>query len=129
MDTSIMLAKFISPFIILIGVGMFCNINKYRQIAEDFQKNSALIYLTGLITFIMGLAILLFHNIWVADWRVIITVFGWLAFIKGALLIILPHTLIKMTNVYVKNIRLVVIPWIIMLAIGIFLLVKGYYAQ
>lgn len=126
MDNSILLAKFIGPFIIVIGIGVLFNIKIFRQIGEDFFKNSALVYVSGLVTFIMGMAIVLFHNIWVADWRIIITVFGWSTLIKGAWLIILPGTLVKVTEAYVKNIKLLVIPWIIMLAIGIFLTVKGF---
>lgn len=126
MDKSILLAKFIGTYIIVIAIGMLLNLKVYCKVMEDFFKNSALVYVTGLITFIAGLAIVLVHNMWVADWRVIITVFGWIALIKGAWLIILPDTLVKITEAYVKNIKLLVIPWIIMLPIGIFLMFKGY---
>ena len=90
------------------------------------MEYEVIVYVTGLITFVAGLAIVLFHNIWVLDWRVIITVFGWIALIKGAWLVILPGTLVKVAEAYLKNIKLVVIPWIIMLALGIFLTIKGY---
>ena len=126
MENSILLAKFIGTYFIVIGVGLVFNLKVYRKVLEDFFKNSALVYVTGLITFIVGLAIVLSHNIWVADWRVIITVSGWMALIKGALLIILPGTLVKITEAYVKNINLLVVPGIIMLAIGTFLMIKGY---
>lgn len=127
MDNSILLARFIGPFIIVIGVGLLCNTKVFRQIVEDFFKNAALVYMSGLITFVAGLSIVLFHNIWAADWRTIITVFGWLTFIKGAWLIVLPRTLVRVIDVYAKNIKLLVIPWIIMLAIGFFLTVKGFF--
>ncbi|MFA5337823.1 MAG: hypothetical protein WC330_05785, partial [Candidatus Omnitrophota bacterium] len=83
MHPSIFLAQLIGPFIVLISIGMLLNLKVYRQIIEDFLKSTALIYISGLITFVTGLAIVLFHNLWVADWRVIITVFGWLTLIKG----------------------------------------------
>ena len=38
-----------------------------------------------------GLAIVLTHNVWVADWPVIITLLGWLAVISGAVRIFAPH--------------------------------------
>ncbi|MBU1998836.1 MAG: hypothetical protein KKE64_04995 [Candidatus Omnitrophica bacterium] len=126
MENSTLLAKFIGTYIIVIGVGLLFNLKVYQKIMEDFFKNAALVYVTGLITFVVGLAIVLFHNIWVLDWRVIITVFGWIALIKGAWLIIFPGTLVKVTESFAKNIKLVVILWIIMLAIGIFLTIKGY---
>ena len=38
-----------------------------------------------------GLAIVLTHNVWVADWRVLITILGWLAAIGGAVRILAPQ--------------------------------------
>ena len=42
-----------------------------------------------------GLAIVLTHNIWAADWRVLITLFGWLNVIGGALRLFAPPLLMK----------------------------------
>ena len=46
--------------------------------AEEFLNSHALIYLAGIITLTAGLAIVLTHNVWAADWRILITVLGWL---------------------------------------------------
>ncbi|MDD5409479.1 MAG: hypothetical protein PHC71_05255 [Candidatus Omnitrophica bacterium] len=126
MDKSILLARFIGPYIIVIGAGLLFNVKVYQRIMEDFFKNAALVYVTGLITFVAGLTIVLFHNLWVRDWRIIITFFGWSALIKGVWLIVFPGTMVKMTEAFAKNIKALVIPWVIMLAIGIFLLIKAY---
>jgi uncharacterized membrane protein len=126
MDNSIFLSKLIGPYIIVIGVGLVFNRKLFRQILEDFPKNHALVYLSGLITFVTGLAIVLTHNIWARDWRTIITVFGWMALVKGIWLIIRPGAVEKMTRIYLKHMQLVLIPWAIMLLIGLFLTIKGY---
>lgn len=126
MDSSILIAKFIGPFIIVIGTGVLLNTKSFLRIAEDFFKNSATVFITGLCTFMAGLAIVIFHNIWTADWRAIITVFGWLTLIKGASIVILPAKMSKITDILLKHIKFVIIPWTIMFAIGIFLTVKGF---
>ena len=38
---------------------------------------------TGYITFLLGLVTVVLHNIWVADWRVAITILGWVTLFKG----------------------------------------------
>jgi uncharacterized membrane protein len=126
MDTSILLARLIGPYIIVIGASLILNQKIFRQIIEDFPKNPSLVFVTGLLTFVTGLATVLFHNIWVADWRLIITIFGWLVLIKGVFLVVLPGTLIKATKIYSDNFKLVLIPWGVMILIGIFLTIKGY---
>ena len=126
MDNSILLAKFIGPYIIVIGIGLLFNPKAFQKIMEDFFKNAALIYVAGLITFVAGLAIVLFHNLWILDWRIIVTLLGWNILIKGAWLIISPDTSAKIVALFAKNNKLVIVPWIIMFAIGVFLTAKGY---
>jgi uncharacterized membrane protein len=126
MDSSILLARLMGPYIIVIGASLMLNQKIFRQIMEDFPKNPSLVFVTGLLTFVAGLATVLFHNIWVADWRVIITIFGWIMLIKGVFLVVLPGTIAKTTKIYSNNLKLVLIPWGIMILIGIFLTIKGY---
>ncbi|MDD5553924.1 MAG: hypothetical protein PHE18_08670, partial [Candidatus Omnitrophica bacterium] len=61
MDNSILIARFLGPYIIMIGFALLFNLERYKNIAEDFFKNSALVYLSGLLTFVAGLAIVLSH--------------------------------------------------------------------
>ena len=126
MDNSILLAKFIGPYIMVIGFGLLFNSKAYQKVIEDFFKNAALVYVTGLITLVAGLAIVIFHNLWILDWRIIITFFGWNILIKGAWLIISPNTSAKLAALFAKDNKLVIVPWIIMFAVGIFLTTKGY---
>jgi uncharacterized protein YjeT (DUF2065 family) len=55
--------------------------------AED-DKN---LFCWGTIAFVIGISIVLAHNIWVKNWQVIITIFGWLSLIKGLSLLFLPE--------------------------------------
>src|SRR2546430_5781594 len=66
-----------------------------RTVLDEFIRNRALMFIAGIITMPAGLAIVLTHNVWVADWRVLITVLGWLAAITGAFRIIAPQDAIK----------------------------------
>ena len=74
-----------------VGVGIFVNGAIYRVLADEFLRSRALIYLSGLLSMTAGLAIILTHNVWRADWPVIITILGWLAAIGGAFRIIMPQ--------------------------------------
>jgi hypothetical protein len=93
--TSIFLAKLIGPFALVVGLGILINRTTMRAVADEFIRNRALIFLAGLITMPAGLAIVLTHNVWVADWPVLITVLGWLATITGAFRLIAPQDAIR----------------------------------
>lgn len=54
----------------------------------------ALIGLSGLLSLLAGLAIVNLHNTWCADWRVIVTILGWLMTIGGIIRIVVPQVAI-----------------------------------
>lgn len=43
------------------------------------------VYLSGVLMFVAGLAIIRAHNHWVRDWTVLVTLSGWFALILGLL--------------------------------------------
>jgi hypothetical protein len=126
MENSLFLAKILGPYAIIVALAFLFNPKTYQKVMEDFCKNSALVYLGGVFAFLFGILIVLFHNVWVAGWPVIITVFGWLALIKGVWLIVFPNTVAKFTQAYQKKAGLLTIKLAIAFILGVFLTAKGY---
>ena len=100
----------------------------YQRIMEDFSKNAALIYFGGALALIVGFLIVLTHNVWVAGWPVIITIFGWLGIIKGAWLFIFPDAVNKFVEAYQKKTSLLVVHIALVLVIGVILTISGYFS-
>ncbi len=96
MPTSIFLAKLMGPILLAVGIALVANAANYRAMAEEFLNSPALIYLAGIMALTTGLAIVLTHNVWAADWRILITVFGWLSMIGGIFRLIVPHQVAAM---------------------------------
>ena len=95
MNTSIFLAKLIGPLALALGFGVLFNRDAVRAVLHEFINNRAILFLAGLITFPAGLAIVLTHNVWVADWPVIITIAGWLTALSGAIRLVAPEGAIR----------------------------------
>jgi hypothetical protein len=83
MQTSILLAKLIGPLMLAMAAVMIANPRGFRAVVEDFTGSPALFFLSGMLTLVAGLAILHAHNVWIFDWRAIITLVGWIAAIGG----------------------------------------------
>jgi hypothetical protein len=90
MQTSVFLAQLIGPLLLVMGIGLVANADSYRDMAREFLASRALIYIAGLLAFVPGLAIVLVHNVWAFDWRLIITALGWLAVIGGIFRLVAP---------------------------------------
>ena len=91
MQRSIYLARLIGPVLAAAGLGMLLNTDVFRTVAAQFLASYALIYLAGVLTLTAGIALVLAHNVWVGDWRVIITLFGWLGVIGGVFRTVWPQ--------------------------------------
>jgi len=91
----------------------------FRKIVEDFENSPGLTYISGFMALIIGMILVHYHNIWVKDWIVLITMIGWLSLFKGIMLIAFPHSISFFKNWY-KNTR----AWgILLIVIG---LIFGY---
>ena len=83
MQTSIFLAKLIGPVALLMGLVILLDPTRVRTMAREVLQGEAFIFLSGIITLPIGLALVNTHNIWTSDWRVLITLFGWMAVAAG----------------------------------------------
>jgi uncharacterized membrane protein len=96
MNTSKSLARLMGPILLVIGIGMACGLMMegagYSNVLKEFIANRALIFLTGILALLAGVAIINVHNVWVPDWRVIVTVLGWLLVLRGIMLLVFPLT-------------------------------------
>ncbi|NGX43558.1 MAG: hypothetical protein K940chlam7_01856 [Chlamydiae bacterium] len=83
MELSIFLAKFLGIYMLLfIGIRLLRRNQIHRAIEEIFGSRSALA-LSGLISLMLGLAIVIGHPIWEVNWRGLITLIGYFAIFKG----------------------------------------------
>lgn len=90
METSIFLARLIGPTCLIMGLALLVNREHFIGVIEDVLASRALLYFAGLLALVPGLAIVLVHNVWTLDWRVLVTLIGWLAVIAGALRLLVP---------------------------------------
>ena len=128
METSIFIAKILGPCCVIVALGILLNQKVYTKVIEDFCKNAALVYLGGIMALIIGIVVVLAHNVWVASWPVIITVYGWGGIIKGVWLIVFPNTMSQFMQMYQKKAAFLVTHSVLVLIIGASLTFFGYFA-
>ena len=93
MERSHFLAKLIGPVFIAGGVGMLFNTAVYRAMFERALHDHMLIYLSGVLALVVGLAIVAVHNDWKWHWPLIITIVGWLALFGGVMRMVAPQVI------------------------------------
>ena len=78
------------------------------------------------MTLAAGLAIVLTHNIWTADWRVVITILGWLFVISGIVRMALPQHAAALGRRILARPMTLCIVGAFDIAIGVLLCIFGY---
>ena len=126
MGTSIFLAKLIGPVCLVIGLALLINRVAFRTLAGEFLNSPALMFLSGVITLPAGLAIVLTHNVWAADTRILITILGWLAVIGGVVRILAPQRAAAIGRTMFANPATMTISTWVTVLIGVLLCFFGY---
>src|SRR5258708_14111829 len=93
MTNSKTIAGLIVPTLVAIGAGMLLNIGSFPKLAEQVSRDPALIFVSGILLFVAGLAIVRAHNRWTKECPVLVTILGWLAILTGLPRILFPTAL------------------------------------
>lgn len=128
MNTSILIAKYMGPVMLIAGLTMLVNGKNLNAVFEDFLHSPGLIFLAGVLALLIGLAIVNVHNIWVAGWPVIITVFGWISIFAGIFRMGFPTAVKSLGGWMLKNSTLITVSALVNAALGAFLTYMGYLA-
>ncbi len=126
--TSVLIARILGLLYLSIAVGCFSRKDYFRDILKELAGNSLLPYFSGFIALITGALVVHAHNIWQTDWRVLVTIIGWAALVKGILLLAWPGLLLRfMKLLLLLSPVLRMIPWLCAL-IGLFFIWFGFFA-
>jgi len=87
---TVFLGRLIGLYCILVSLAMLIRKQASVNVLTAMLHNAQLLLSLGVITVIAGLAMVLSHNVWSGGAvTVIVTLIGWIALIKGALLLFL----------------------------------------
>ncbi|MFH1847108.1 MAG: hypothetical protein ABH869_06095 [Candidatus Omnitrophota bacterium] len=128
MGTSVFIARIFGLCYLVVGAGLMFNRKAFQRVMDDFCKNAALVFFAGLFALVIGVVIILTHNVWARNWTVIITIIGWLGLIKGIWIIVFPNTVSRFMQAYQKNERLLIVHSIGAFIFGAVLTFFGFFA-
>jgi hypothetical protein len=130
MITSKYIARLMGPVLLLIGIGMIMGMltegAAYSSLMQEFISSRALIFVTGVLALVAGLAIVNAHNLWVPDWRVIVTILGWLAILRGIMNLVFPETVQTLGDRMIASHPGVLAGAAVTLVLGAILSIMGY---
>ena len=120
MQTSVEIAAAI--LLTVIGLSQLFRHRAWAEwITEICAQGQAGILRVRLPTLLAGVAIAIFHNVWTGI-PALLTIFAWLLILKGVVTLFFPNTALRnMARVRPEHSRLLWIPGVIMLTLGLLL--------
>jgi len=128
MPASIFIAELLGPVFIVGGIALLFKEKMFREILQEFIRSQALLYLAGFFGLLGGLALVLTHNVWVRDWRLIITLIGWLTIVRALVTIFRPQEIVAIGSKILEHRGYFFGAAVINLSIGLALSYFGYLA-
>ncbi len=126
MQTSIFIAKLMGPILLVVGISVLIDQKSIRAMAKEVLGSRALIYIFGILDLLLGLVLVTVHNVWVMDWRVIITLIGWLSILRGLVRMLFAPFIVKNAPKLLKKQGLLMGVAIVVVILGAVLSFYGY---
>jgi hypothetical protein len=126
MTISKVIAGLIGPTLIAIAIAMLLNLRFLPALAVQVAREPGLIFLSGILLFVVGLSIVRVHNIWSGGWSVLVTVLGWLAVLSGLVRMFFPTRFSGIAARLGQSTEAIIGGAVVLLVIGAFLSFKAY---
>ncbi len=126
MSTSKTIAGLIGPTLLAIGAAILLNLGSFPAMAKQIGEDPGLIFLSGVLLLVTGIAVLRVHNIWTGGWPVVVTVLGWLAVLGGIIRMFFPYRVAALAGSVGQHTGVIATAAIVPLLVGAYLSYKAY---
>ena len=123
--STIFLARFLGVFYVIFALGILFNREHITEVASDITAHPASQLTAGMIPLLLGIWVVIDHNIWMGDWGILVTISGWIMLVGGVFRLWFVKAWVDQVE---KNKESVPI-WggLIVLIMGILLIYAGFY--
>lgn len=127
MDLSLFLAKVLGLYLVIVIAACVVQWRELQKVLEDFERSRGLIVFSGAWALLLGLLLVVSHNIWELNFRGVITLLGWVTLLKGLVRLFFPRHIGKIARKALQTPFYALILSVFFL-LGVWLTVVGFTA-
>ncbi len=98
MQTSLFIARLLGPIFLVVGAALISRPEAFRALLREFVASGVLMYLAGFLGLLGALALIIVHNVWALDWRLLITLIGWATLVRALATIFRPQAIVSIAD-------------------------------
>jgi hypothetical protein len=122
-------ARIIGPLLLIIGAVVLTRFDALALIVPAILQDSALTFITGLFTLIVGMVLFVAHHHWSGATAIVISILGLATIVRGVLLMLVPELA---ASIATQALSAGIAPWVaggITILIGLWLTYVGWFAK
>lgn len=126
MDISIFLAQAFGLYLLIGGIALLMNQELTNALIKKFSSHADDVAMGGFLALIIGIPLVLIHNVWDGSWRVLVTILVWLTFLKGVVRVLAPRAVTVWSQSLAKQPGLLRMLLLSMVILGVILAAFGF---
>lgn len=127
MDATVFLATVIGWYLVIFSLFLLTRTEQAKLIMSDVMAHRGLFFILAVFTLILGLLMVVSHNVWIWDWPLFVTLFSWLLLITAVVRIFWTDTMRTKGTAFVNHPAKLRVTAIILLILGLYALYHVYF--
>jgi len=123
---TILLAKVLGLYMLIAGVAVLLRKREFLMAIGAFIEDKSTRLVTALFTLLVGLFLVNLHNDWSTLPASLITLFGWIAIVKGGAYLLLKESTLEKLVKYFYNRKWFVVDGVLAVLLGLYLAGFGF---
>ena len=128
LDSTFVIARIMGPVLVLVGVALISHPSIMLGALGDFMTTSGLMVLGGIVATVLGLTIVTLHRRWNGFTAALVSIAGWLAVLKGAILLVAPGYAHEAGSFVLTHANIIPIAGCAIALLGLWFTYAGYVA-
>lgn len=100
---TIVIAQVLGIFFTVAGVSMLVNSKGTVVAVERSLEDKGILWLWGFLAVLIGAVVVVLNNVWMSGLSLLVTILGWIALIKGILILLYPNFAISLYKKFNKR--------------------------
>ena len=91
MENAMAIAYVAAPMYLIMGLSVMLYAKQWQKIMNNWSKDHLQIFPLMFLYPILGMIVIGMHNVWEWNWRVVVTIVGYLSLLKGIMNLFYPE--------------------------------------
>lgn len=126
METTLFLAKVFGLYLLVMGLVVPLRRKALGLMVDAFAHNPPVVYLASVLILILGIVLVVSHNVWVFGWPLVITLLSWIVLLKALACLLLPFDALARVVIWFNRPAWFTVGGAISAVLGLFLAGKGF---